>query len=232
MNYPEDFDFEQLLPDDYKQVLDSDMVKRTSHRLNAALDKARTERRKVYPFPENLLTALTKCKLEDIKVVILAQDPYHSNDRQANGIAFSVPDGVAIPPSLRNIFKELDNCYNRKDTVRTGNLLNWVEQGVLLLNASLSVTQGQPGSHMQVWEEFTNNLLVSLQARGKIVFCLWGKFAIEKENIVSNISNIVLKSSHPSPLSAAKTDTPFLGSNVFVNVNTALESLRKDRIQW
>lgn len=228
MNYPETIDLTSLIPSDYRNALSEKVIQNTQGRLQDALKRARLEKRMVFPSYDKFLSCLDICRYEDVKVVILGQDPYHSNEKQANGIAFSVSDGVALPPSLRNIYKEVKDCYATAEC----DIRKWLSQGVMMLNASLTVCQGQPGSHMEVWQEFTDELIRVVQAKGNIVFCMWGNFAINKCVLVTNNTNIVLKSSHPSPFSASKTESPFLGSRVFKIVNEKLRDRGLKEIEW
>jgi uracil-DNA glycosylase len=169
------------------------------------------------------------CYPEDIKVVILGMDPYHSNKYQANGIAFSVHDNVDIPPSLHNIFKELHNTHP-SCSQKNGNLSHWVKHGVFLLNSALTVLQNSPGSHMSIWTKFTDHIIDIIQKHNDIVFCLWGRFAQTKEHLINPQTNIILKCSHPSPLSANRTDQPFIGSGMFLLINKHLADIITKRL--
>ncbi|MEO5651160.1 MAG: uracil-DNA glycosylase, partial [Ginsengibacter sp.] len=183
----------------------------------------------IYP-PGNLFfNAFEKTPFGKIKVVILGQDPYH-NKGQAHGLSFSVPDGIAKPPSLLNIFKELKNDLGMS-IPETGNLEKWAEQGVLLLNASLSVRQNEPGSHgNNGWLQFTDHVIkkVSDEKEG-IVFLLWGKYAQEKQSLIDESKHFVLKAAHPSPFSA---DKGFFGCKHFSKTNELLMKQHKEPINW
>lgn len=175
--------------------------------------------KEVFPRHQDLLTAFELCSFEDLKVVILGQDPYHG-PLQAHGLAFSVPLGVKIPPSLRNIFKELEN-EGIKVSMESGDLSSWAMQGVLLLNASLSVVSGNPMSHKFLgWEKWTDFVIeyVSNKKEG-LVFLLWGNQARKKKSLICESKHLVLEASHPSPLSVRHS---FKGCDHFLKVNNYL----------
>lgn len=183
----------------------------------------------VYPDKYDIFNALNFTAYKDVKVVILGQDPYHG-PRQAHGLSFSVKPGVATPPSLSNIYKELQEdlgCY----IPNNGYLKKWADQGVLLLNTSLTVRAGLANSHRNKgWETFTDVIISTLNKREEpIVFILWGNNAISKEKLITNNSHYIIKSVHPSPLSAHRG---FLGSKPFSKANAFLEKLGKKPIDW
>lgn len=183
----------------------------------------------VYP-PKNLVfNAFNHTPFEKIKVVILGQDPYHG-ENEAHGLSFSVPRGVKIPPSLRNIYKELNRDLNMP-IPNHGNLEHWAEQGVFLLNATLTVRANQAGSHQRKgWEVFTDAVIKKIsENREGIVFLLWGKYAQAKECLIDSNKHLILKSVHPSPLSAHRG---FIGCNHFSATNQYLISLGKEPIDW
>ncbi len=187
----------------------------------------------LYPPPENVFAALNLCPLDQIKVVILGQDPYHCPN-QGTGLAFSVNKGVRIPPSLKNIFKEAMIDVGI-DPPKHGNLESWAEQGVLLLNTVLTVRRGQPNSHSKKgWEDFTDEIVRILNDRDDtLVFLLWGRPASEKAGkVVDPDKHVVITNSHPSPLGATKTSTPFLTSRCFSRANRALQNMGKPSIDW
>jgi len=176
--------------------------------------------------------ALRKVPPQEVRVVILGQDPYHSEDRgiqQAHGLAFSVADGVRPPPSLRNILKEMQHDLGRPSSVSGGNLSAWAEQGVLLLNASLTTRGGKAGVHAKQWQQFTQKLIHYLGSRpDPLVFILWGGHAQKhKKDIAPH--HVVIESAHPSPLSA---HNGFFGSKPFSRANAALEALGKPPVNW
>lgn len=183
----------------------------------------------VFPAGSNIFRALDKCPPESVKVVIIGQDPYHG-EGQANGLCFSVNDGVRFPPSLRNIFKEIADDLG-KPIPTSGNLDRWAEQGVLLLNATLTVRAHEAASHAgRGWEIFTDAIVRSLsERRSGIVYMLWGAYAQKKGAIVSPESNLVLKCAHPSPLSA---HNGFFGCRHFSQANRYLLSQGKQEIDW
>ena len=185
--------------------------------------------RVVYPDAYDIYNALHYTDYKDVKVVILGQDPYHGPN-QAHGLSFSVKPGVRIPPSLLNMYKELKTdlgCY----IPNNGYLEKWARQGILLLNTALTVRQGQANSHRKVgWEKFTDNIIELLDQReDPIVFILWGNNAISKEPLITNKKHFIIKSVHPSPLSASRG---FFGSKPFSKTNNFLESIGKDPIEW
>lgn len=183
----------------------------------------------VYPPGKEIFAAFDACPFEQVKVVILGQDPYHGVG-QANGLCFSVHDGVRMPPSLFNIFKEIQSDLG-KPIPASGNLERWAKQGVLLLNATLTVRASSPGSHQHKgWETFTDNVIraVSEQKTG-IVFLLWGSYAQKKGEIIDRNKHLVLMSAHPSPFSA---DRGFFGSRHFSRANEYLQSKGQNAIEW
>ncbi|MGN1201546.1 MAG: uracil-DNA glycosylase [Candidatus Caccovivens sp.] len=182
----------------------------------------------IYPTMENIFTALNATKYEDVKVVIIGQDPYHEPN-QAHGLAFSVQDGVELPPSLVNIYNEIEDDLGIKCD-RSGNLLRWAKQGVLLLNTSLTVRRGQANSHRgKGWEIFTNEIIKQLSKReDPMVFILWGSNAQDFAPEISK-QHLVIKSPHPSPLSAYRG---FFGSKPFSKTNNFLVTHGKTPIDW
>lgn len=183
-----------------------------------------------YPKKEDVFAALQHCPLEETKVVIIGQDPYHGPN-QANGLCFSVNEGVAHPPSLTNIFKELENDI-KKAYPNSGNLKPWAEQGVLLLNATLTVRANQAGSHQkQGWETFTDTLIQKLsQEQHNLIFLLWGGFAKKKSRLIDADKHHILSSGHPSPLSANRGY--WFGNRHFSSTNEILSDNGKSPILW
>lgn len=184
---------------------------------------------RIYPPGSRIFAAFDACAFEDVKVVILGQDPYHG-PRQANGLAFSVSDEVPLPPSLRNIYKELQNDLG-VPLPDTGDLERWARQGVLLLNATLTVRRGQAGSHQgKGWEEFTDATIGILAAeREHLAFILWGAYAQRKGAVIDSQRHLVIESPHPSPLSASRG---FFGSRPFSRANAYLQEWGKEPIEW
>jgi len=183
-----------------------------------------------YPPFDQIFNAFDRCAFEAVKVVIIGQDPYHG-EGQANGLCFSVNEGIPHPPSLKNIFKELET--DMKLPYRSsGDLSSWASQGVLLLNATLSVRANQAGSHQkQGWEKFTNAVIKTLsKERSDLVFLLWGSFAKNKVRFIDTEKHTVLESGHPSPLSANRGY--WFGNKHFSKTNAILKSLGKTPIHW
>lgn len=183
----------------------------------------------VYPAANQIFRTFDLCNFEHIKVIILGQDPYHGS-KQANGLCFSVTPGIALPPSLVNIFKELKNDLGNPIPLH-GDLTSWVEQGVLLLNATLTVRAGQPASHQNKgWEIFTDAVISILsQQKQNLVFLLWGNYAGKKEILIDKQKHLVLKSAHPSPFSANRG---FLGNGHFSKTNNYLVAHGIEPISW
>lgn len=183
----------------------------------------------VYPPKDQIFSALELTSPSQVKVVILGQDPYHG-PRQAHGLAFSVNPEIPLPPSLKNIYKELEAEYHTS-VQRTGDLRDWARQGVLLLNPILTVREHQPLSHQKIgWQLFTNEILKALNDLPQpIVFILWGAKAREAKKFLTNPNHLILESAHPSPLSASRG---FFGSNCFKKANEYLEAHHETPIRW
>lgn len=187
----------------------------------------------IFPPANKIFNAFDTCKLDDVKVVIIGQDPYHG-EGQAMGLSFSVPVGVKIPGSLQNIYKEIEAEYGGTGCYRphaNGDLTDWARQGVLLLNATLTVRAHQAGSHQgHGWETFTDNVirLISEHLNG-VVFMLWGSYAGRKAEMIDQRKHLVLTSAHPSPLSAYRG---FFGNGHFMTANEYLRSIGKTEIVW
>ncbi|MBW6488587.1 uracil-DNA glycosylase [Sulfurimonas sp.] len=183
----------------------------------------------VFPKYENIFRAFNLLTPQDVKVVIIGQDPYHGHN-QANGLAFSVCDECKIPPSLVNIFKELHDDVDCA-FAKNGNLSKWVEQGVFLINAVLSVVESMPNSHKNIgWEIFTDFVIHQLSLKCEnLVFILWGAPSQKKESLIDETKHLVLKAPHPSPLSSYRG---FFGSKPFSQTNSYLKSHNRDEIDW
>lgn len=183
----------------------------------------------VYPPGSLIFNAFNQCPFSNVKVVLIGQDPYHEPG-QAHGLCFSVNDGVPFPPSLRNIFVEIQNDLG-KPIPATGNLTRWAQQGVLLLNATLTVRAHQAGSHQKRgWETFTDAVIKTLSdKRENLVFILWGSYAQSKAALIDSSKHLVLKSVHPSPLSAHRG---FFGNHHFTLCNDYLTKRGKEKIDW
>lgn len=217
-----------VFKNDWEELLKSEFEKDYYKKLRAFLvEEYRT--RAIYPDMYDIFNALHYTSYEDVKVVILGQDPYHGPN-QAHGLSFSVQPGVQAPPSLVNIYKELKDdlgCY----IPNNGYLKKWADQGVLLLNTSLTVRRGEANSHKRIgWEIFTDNIIKLLNQReDPIVFILWGNNAISKESLITNPKHYIIKSVHPSPLSASRG---FFGSKPFSKTNNFLKSIGKTPVDW
>lgn len=183
----------------------------------------------VYPPAKYIFNAFDLCPFDKVKVVILGQDPYHEPG-QAHGLSFSVPEGIPFPPSLQNIFKEIESDMGYAP-LRNGNLERWAKQGVLLLNATLSVQAHQAGSHQNKgWETFTDAVIAQLsKEREHLVFLLWGSYAQRKGAVIDSSKHLVLKSVHPSPLSAYRG---FFGNHHFSQANAYLAQHGLSPIDW
>ncbi|NUJ98168.1 uracil-DNA glycosylase [Candidatus Gracilibacteria bacterium] len=183
----------------------------------------------LYPPMPLIFNSFNITAFDDVKVVILGQDPYHGPN-QAHGLSFSVQDGVLFPPSLKNIFKEIKEDIG-KEIPASGNLERWAKEGVLLLNAILTVRAGEPASHAKIgWEQFTDAVIKTISDKKEgVVFLLWGNFAKSKKTLIDINKHFVLEASHPSPLGAHKG---FFGCKHFSKTNEILKKLGKKEIEW
>ena len=217
-----------VLNNDWQALLDPEFHKDYYLKLRKFLaSEYRTQT--IYPDMYHIFATLQATPYEDVKVVILGQDPYHGPN-QAHGFSFSVQPGVEIPPSLQNIYKELATDVGCKIPT-TGYLKKWADQGVLMLNAVLTVRAGQAASHRGIgWEMFTDRIIELLNEREKpMVFMLWGRFARSKKELITNPNHLVLEAAHPSPLSAYNG---FFGCRHFSKANAFLESHGETPIDW
>ena len=212
----------------WNEILSEEMKKDYYQELLAFVQKRREEV-SVFPEEKNVFRALELTPFESVKVVILGQDPYHGFG-QAHGLSFSVQKGIPLPPSLRNIYKELQEDL-RGELSTEGDLSHWAKQGVLLLNTVLTVEEGNANSHKGMgWERLTNRLIESLnELNHPVIFILWGKPAQDKEKLITNPSHVILKAPHPSPLSAYRG---FFGSKPFSKVNEILIQQGQTPIRW
>lgn len=212
----------------WNEILSEEMKKDYYQELLAFVQKRREEV-SVFPEEKNVFRALELTPFESVKVVILGQDPYHGFG-QAHGLSFSVQKGIPLPPSLRNIYKELQEDLGG-ELPTEGDLSHWAKQGVLLLNTVLTVEEGNANSHKGMgWERLTNRLIESLnELNHPVIFILWGKPAQDKEKLITNPSHVILKSPHPSPLSAYRG---FFGSKPFSKVNEILIQQGQTPIRW
>ncbi|MBT3622411.1 MAG: uracil-DNA glycosylase [Flavobacteriales bacterium] len=206
---------EEIKSDDFKKIISELSAERKHHTI----------------FPENemIFNAFNQTNIDELKVVILGQDPYHGKG-QAHGLSFSVPEGVKTPPSLRNIFKELKSDLNLPIS-NNGNLSTWAEQGVLLLNSTLTVREKEAGSHQKIgWEIFTDNIIKKISDKKEgIIFLLWGAFAQKKSALIDKEKHHILTAAHPSPFSAYRG---FLGCKHFSKTNKILINNNKQPINW
>lgn len=217
------------IEESWKKVLKEEFEKTYFQHIITFLKAEKASGKIIYPPGPLIFNAFKQTPFDKVEVVLLGQDPYH-NKGQAHGLSFSVPDGVPQPPSLINIFKELQNDLGI-DIPESGNLEKWAQQGVLLLNASLTVRQNEPGSHARIgWLQFTDNVIkkISDEKEG-IVFLLWGKFAQEKQALIDETKHFVLKAAHPSPFSA---NNGFFGCKHFSKTNELLMKQHKTPIDW
>ncbi len=212
----------------WNEILAEEMEKDYYQELQAFVQKRRAEVR-VFPEEKNVFNALELTPFESVKVVILGQDPYHGFG-QAHGLSFSVQKGIPLPPSLKNIYKELQEDIGG-DLPTEGDLTHWAKQGVLLLNTVLTVEEGNANSHKGMgWERLTNRLIESLnELNHPVIFILWGKPAQDKEKLITNSNHVILKAPHPSPLSAYRG---FFGSKPFSRVNDILIQQGQTPICW
>ena len=217
------------LESSWLKVLKDEFEKPYMKNLSIFLNNEKKNNKIIYPPGSKIFNALNLTPFTSVKVIILGQDPYHGQN-QANGLSFSVEIGNKIPPSLQNIFKELNSDLNILPS-QHGDLSNWAKQGVLLLNTILTVEASKPSSHSNKgWEIFTDKILHSLSSlKDNLVFILWGKKAQEKISLIDESKHKILKSPHPSPYSA---NNGFFGSQPFSKTNFFLESKNIDKINW
>ena len=214
----------------WQEILASEFDKPYWAELEAFVEQERSEHPgKIYPPPEQVFAALNKVDYDDIKVLLVGQDPYHGPG-QAHGLSFSVAKGQSKPPSLRNIFKELESDTGA-DSPSHGSLMSWAEQGVLLLNTVLTVRHKEANSHKKKgWEKFTNAVIKKVAEReDPVVFLLWGGQAKKAKKHIKDDRHVVIESAHPSPLSA---HNGFFGSKPFSKINAALTEMDKAPITW
>ena len=220
---------EVKIEDSWKEPLKQDFTKPYFLQIATHLKAEKISGKTIYPPGSLIFNAFNTTHFDNVKIVIIGQDPYHGQG-QAHGLSFSVPKGITTPPSLINIFKELKNDVGVA-IPNHGNLTHWAEQGVMLLNASLTVRANEPMSHAGIgWAEFTNAVIQKISAlKEHVVFLLWGKFAQEKISLIDETKHLVLKAAHPSPFSA---DKGFFGCKHFSKANTWLMSKGIDPIDW
>lgn len=219
MNYKVNNNWDIILKDEYEKEYFKNLLNYINEEYN---------NKTVYPLKENIFKALEYTDYNDIKVVILGQDPYHG-EGEAQGLSFSIPNDIKITPSLRNIFKELKNDLNIERT--NTDLSDWAKQGILLLNAILTVCKDTPLSHKDKgWEIFTDEIIKKINEREEpVVFILWGNYARSKKKLITNKNHYIIESAHPSPLSASRG---FFDSKPFSKTNNILNSINKESIRW
>jgi uracil-DNA glycosylase len=217
------------LENSWKQRIESELQKDYMQKLKSFLKTQYDSRKQIFPKGEQYFAALNLTPFEKVKVVIIGQDPYHGPG-QAHGLSFSVQEGVRFPPSLQNIFKELETDLGINKP-KSGNLQKWAEQGVLLLNAVLTVEEGKAASHQgKGWEQFTDRIIHALnEEREHLVFILWGSYAQKKGAFIDRNKHLVLESVHPSPLSSHRG---FFGSKPFSKANAYLKAHNLTPIDW
>ena len=217
-----------LLEKEWLQLLNQEFDKEYMNKIRNVLINCANQKTGVCPHPKNIFRALNLTPPSKVKVIIIGQDPYHGY-AQANGLAFSVNEGVRLPPSLQNILKELYDDLGHPIS-QNGNLEKWSYQGVLLLNSSLTVELNKPNSHKDIgWEIFTDQIIRKISNITGRVFILWGSYAQKKEALINAEKNLVLKSPHPSPLSAHKG---FFGCKHFSKANSYLKQQKIPTIDW
>lgn len=218
----------KLVGNHWDQVLDREYHQEYFKKIVAFINKAYQER-EIYPPKSRILRALSLTDYNEVRVVILGQDPYHGVG-EANGLAFAVNDGIKLPPSLKNIYKELNSDLGIPPAP-VGNLECWAKEGVLLLNAVLTVEKDKPASHKSLgWETFTDAIIKSLnQKETPVVFILWGNFARSKKSLITNKNHYIIESTHPSPFSA---NYGFFGSKPFSKTNQFFKEKNLKEIDW
>ena len=219
MNYKVNNNWDSIPKDEYEKEYFKNLLNYINEEYN---------NKTVYPLKENIFKALEYTDYNDIKVVILGQDPYHG-EGEAQGLSFSIPNDIRITPSLRNIFKELKNDLNIERT--NTDLTDWAKQGILLLNAILTVCKDTPLSHKDKgWEIFTDEIIKKINEReDPVIFILWGNYARSKKKLITNKNHYIIESAHPSPLSASRG---FFDSKPFSKTNNILISINKESIRW
>ena len=216
------------IADSWKNILQTEFEKSYFKDLSSFV-KSEYKNYTCYPKAQDVFAAFNFCSLDDLKVVIIGQDPYH-DENQANGLCFSVKDGIKQPPSLKNIFKEISSDLG-KEIPQSGNLEKWAKQGVLLLNATLTVRAHEAGSHQKKgWETFTDAVIKQISSeKESVVFLLWGKFAESKSKLIDIERHTIFTAPHPSPLGAWRG---WFGSKHFSKTNEFLVPIGKSKIDW
>ena len=212
----------------WKEVLRNEFDKEYFVRLVNLLKEEKSAGKTIYPRGSHIFNAFNTTPFDNVKVVILGQDPYHGPG-QAHGLSFSVPDGVSLPPSLQNIYKELQSDLGIEPK-RSGNLEHWARQGVFLLNAVLTVRAGEPTSHSNIgWTTFTDAVIKAISdSREGVIFMLWGNFARSKKELIDSTRHYILEAAHPSPLARGA----FFGCKHFSHCNEILIKIGKTPVKW
>ncbi|KLE05767.1 uracil-DNA glycosylase [Aliarcobacter butzleri] len=213
----------------WKDIIENEQQKLYYEKLKEEIDK-RYENSIVFPEKQNIFKAFSLTKFEDLKVVILGQDPYHGIG-QAQGLSFSTPSNIKNPPSMVNILKEINDDLGKKSVCEDGDLTPWAKQGIMLLNTILTVEQGLPKSHHNLgWEIFTDNIIKYISDnKENVIFLLWGSPAISKTKLIDKNKHFILTAPHPSPLSVYRG---FYGCKHFSKTNEILKKLNKEEIIW
>ena len=216
------------IDESWKNILQSEFKKDSFKSLTKFI-KSEYQNHQCYPDAKNIFAAFNFCNYLELKVVIIGQDPYHK-EGQANGLCFSVSDGISHPPSLKNIIKELKSDIGHVES-DNGNFTTWAKQGVLLLNATLTVRENNPGSHQNMgWEKFTDGVIKQIsEDKEQIIFLLWGKFAESKINLIDSSKHKIFVAPHPSPLGAWRG---WFGCKHFSKTNDFLKNYNKKIINW
>ncbi len=218
------------LPNSWLKYLKWEFKKPYFKEIKTFLEKEIKNWKTIYPHPKNIFNALNTTSFDDVKVVILGQDPYHWVN-QAHWLSFSVPNWVTPPPSLKNIYKEIENDLKIKKDFTNWNLTSWAKEGVLLLNAILTVEAKKPASHSKIWwQNFTDKIIKTISKEKKwVIFLLWWNFAKQKELLIDSDKHYILKAPHPSPFSAYSW---FFWCKHFSKTNKILEKNWKQKINW
>lgn len=220
--------FQTIEETGWNEILNTEFQKDYFKSLTHFLSSEREKGKEIYPKESLIFNAFQLTPWDEVKLVILGQDPYH-NPGQAMGLSFSVPKEFKIPPSLKNIFKELESDLEIATPIH-GDLTSWAQQGILLLNAMLTVEHKSPGSHKKIgWQTFTNHVISSLSAQKEgLVFLLWGNFARSKSTLIDSTKHLILEAAHPSPLARGA----FFGSKHFSQTNVYLKERGIEEINW
>ncbi len=218
------------LNDSWLQILEKEFEKDYMKNIKKFLESEIKAKKIIYPKPQNIFSALDFVDFENLKVVLLWQDPYHGK-WQAHWLSFSVPNWIKTPPSLKNIYKEIENDLWIKKDYENWNLENWAKQGVLLLNSVLTVEKWKPASHSKInWQKFSDEIIKQISTKKEnVVFLLWWAFAQTKKSLIDEEKHLILETTHPSPFSAYRW---FLGSKHFSKTNNYLEKHWKKAIVW